>query len=105
MLIELLHINDCPNTALTESRLRAALVSLGLEKTPILRTELTAATSVIPELFAGSPTVLVNNQDLFPTENRSSELACRVYPTAGGLAGAPTEEQLRDAIAEQLPPN
>jgi hypothetical protein len=37
--------------------------------------------------------------DLFPTDDRTSDLACRIYLTPNGLAGAPTQQQLEAAIA------
>jgi hypothetical protein len=51
--------------------------------------------------FAGSPTISVNGEDLFPSEGRTSELACRIYFTPGGLAGLPTVRQLIEAIEPQ----
>jgi hypothetical protein len=44
--------------------------------------------------FRGSPTVLVNGHDPFADPSAPVGLACRVYPTATGLAGAPSVAEL-----------
>ena len=48
--------------------------------------------------FRGSPTVLVNGQDPFADASAPVGLACRVYRTDGGLAGAPSVEELTAAL-------
>ncbi|MFE6254797.1 hypothetical protein [Agromyces sp. NPDC057865] len=48
--------------------------------------------------FAGSPTILADGVDLFPSGGRMRSLACRVYATPRGLAGHPTQAQLEEAI-------
>lgn len=97
MKVELLHIVDCPNTAVAEEHARAALDALGLADVPVelvtIRTEAEAANAP----FGGSPTILVDGVDLFPTAPVRS-LACRVYATGSGYAGAPTQEQIEAAL-------
>ncbi|HLR44359.1 MULTISPECIES: hypothetical protein [Leucobacter] len=97
MKVELLHIVDCPNTAVAEEHARAALDALGLADVPVelvtIRTEAEAADAP----FGGSPTILVDGVDLFPTAPVRS-LACRVYATGSGYAGAPTQEQIEAAL-------
>lgn len=97
MKVELLHIVDCPNTAVAEEHARAALDSLGLTDVPVevvtIRTEAEAADAP----FGGSPTILVDGVDLFPTAPVRS-LACRVYATESGFAGAPTRDQIEAAL-------
>jgi hypothetical protein len=48
--------------------------------------------------FRGSPTVLIDGRDPFATGDEPTGLACRVYVTAAGLEGAPTEAQLRRVL-------
>lgn len=48
--------------------------------------------------FAGSPTILIDGEDAFPTGGRTTDLACRLYTTAAGLAGLPTEDMLETVI-------
>jgi hypothetical protein len=38
--------------------------------------------------------------DLFPTDGRTSDLACRIYLTPNGMAGAPTQQQIEAALAD-----
>ena len=42
--------------------------------------------------------ILLDDVDLFPTDGRTSDLACRVYRTDTGFAGVPTVVQLVEAI-------
>ena len=97
MKVELLHILDCPNTDIAETNARAALDALGLGGVPVelvtIRTEAEAANTQ----FGGSPTILLDGVDLFPTTPARS-LACRVYATGSGYAGAPTQEQIEAAL-------
>ena len=97
MKVELLHIVDCPNTDIAETTARAALDALGLGGVPVelvtIRTEAEAANTQ----FGGSPTILLDGVDLFPTTPARS-LACRVYATGSGYAGAPTQEQIEAAL-------
>lgn len=48
--------------------------------------------------FTGSPTVLVNGTDPFAVAGAVPALACRVFATPTGLAGAPSVDQLVDAL-------
>lgn len=97
MKVELLHIVDCPNTDIAEANACAALDALGLVGVAVevvtIRTEAEAANT----RFGGSPTILVDGVDLFPTAPIRS-LACRVYATESGFAGAPTQEQIEAAL-------
>ena len=92
MKVELLHIVDCPNTAIAEANARAALDAAELAEVPIelvtIHTETEAAN-----------TRFVDGVDLFPTQPVRS-LACRVYATERGYAGAPTPSQIEEALHE-----
>ncbi|MFE6736335.1 hypothetical protein [Microbacterium sp. NPDC057650] len=97
MDIEVLHIDGCPSTEIAVAGVHEAAASLGLDvtvATRLLRTPEDAAAAA----FAGSPTILVDGEDLFPSEGRTGRLACRVYPTDAGLRGAPTAEQINAAL-------
>jgi hypothetical protein len=45
-------------------------------------------------LFAGSPTILIDGADAFPSDGRTSELACRLYYSDTGISRLPSVEQL-----------
>ncbi len=97
MRVEILHIDDCHNWReagrLTQEALEFAgrdeKVSYRLLETP----EEASATA-----FAGSPTITIDGDDLFPSEGRTSELACRIYFTSSGIAGLPEFDQLVESI-------
>ena len=97
MKVELLHIVDCPNTAVAEEHARAALDSLGLTDVPVELVTIHSEAEAANTRFGGSPTILVDGVDLFPTAPVRS-LACRVYATRNGFAGAPTQEQIEVAL-------
>ena len=97
--IELLHIADCPNSGQTLHRLQQAVDNTMPIGTPIKSILIDSAETAGQLLFAGSPTILVDGVDLFPTDGRTSDLACRIYLTPKGLAGAPTQQQIEAALA------
>ncbi|MDQ4214476.1 thioredoxin family protein [Microbacterium capsulatum] len=97
MRIEILTIEDCPNSPAAEREVRRALDDLGIRADPVVRVirtpEEAAATA-----FAGSPTILVDGVDAIAGSAPITDLACRVYLTPAGPAGAPTAEMLIPAI-------
>jgi hypothetical protein len=101
MKIEILHIDDCPSWEETARRLRIALDSTGHADTAIAYTLVASPAEAARVPFAGSPTVLIDGTDLFPSDGRTNDLACRVYLTPEGLAGRPTVEQIREALASR----
>ncbi len=98
MKVEILHVDDCPNWEEAGRRMTAALTSAGHEHVTVTFKRLQSAEQASTVPFAGSPTILVDGADLFPTGARIADLACRVYSTPDGLAGLPTAGQLVDAI-------
>ncbi|MFT8637997.1 MAG: hypothetical protein ABF811_08580 [Pseudoclavibacter sp.] len=97
MKVQLLHIDDCPNSADAEARTRGALDALGLADVLVESVTIHSDAEAVVTRFGGSPTILVDGVDLFPTTPIGS-LACRVYATANGYAGAPTQRQLEEAL-------
>jgi hypothetical protein len=53
--------------------------------------------------FPGSPTVRVGERDVEPGKEEPSDytLACRLYRTADGLRGLPTEGWVRKALLRE----
>ena len=97
MDITLLYFDDCPNWRVAEERLAAIAAE---------RADLTVTRHLVDTLeeaervgFHGSPSILVNGVDVFAEPGAGVGLSCRVYRTPEGLAGAPTLEQLRAALA------
>lgn len=101
MKVELLHIADCPNTGIAEANARAALDALGLGAVPVELVTIGTEDEAANTGFGGSPTILVDGIDLFPTTLVHS-LACRVYVTENGFAGAPTATQIGEALRDRM---
>jgi len=97
MDITLLYFDDCPNWKVADERLAAIAAE---------RADLTVSRHLVETLeeaervgFHGSPSILVDGVDVFAEPSTGVGLSCRVYRTPDGLAGAPTVEQLRAALA------
>ncbi len=97
MDIALLYFDDCPNWKVVDERLSAIAAE---------RADLTVTRHLVETLeeaewvgFHGSPSILVAGVDVFADPEAGVGLSCRVYRTPDGLAGAPTVEQLRAALA------
>lgn len=98
MQIEILHIAECPNWRETGTRMRAALTTVGVMYGDIDYHLVTDAAQLGSLAFAGSPTILVDGLDLFPSDGATADLACRVYVSNGRMAGLPTEADIVDAL-------
>jgi hypothetical protein len=56
--------------------------------------------------FPGSPTILVNGEDLFPAERRATRAtSCRIYATLEGPKNHPIATMVREALVERLSGN
>jgi hypothetical protein len=98
MLIELLYFGGCPNWTVARDHLAQALERAQRPGQPIELVEVLTDEQAVALGFPGSPTIRVDGVDPFGSQG-ASRLACRLYPTPQGLAGAPTVEQLVDALA------
>lgn len=96
MDVELLLVEGCPHADLARERLTIALAEVGSNARITERIISTTAEAEAVR-FAGSPTVLVDGHDPFPTSG-SSGLTCRLYPTAAGSDGAPPVSGLVAAL-------
>ncbi len=104
MKVEILHIDGCPNSQEAGRRLRTALDALGLHDVGIGYRLLNSSEDAAAVPFAGSPTILLDNADAFPSDGRTTDLACRIYATDQGLAGLPTVDQLIRAVQDRIHP-
>lgn len=96
MRIQLLYFEGCPNWGVAAERLDRVAAECGATVERVLVDTPEAAQAW---RFRGSPTVLVDGVDPFTDSDSAYGLACRVYATPQGLAGAPTLEQLRAAVS------
>jgi hypothetical protein len=101
MKFEILYFDGCPTYRAAEETLRGVLAERGIEAV----VELVAVNSDEEAQrlrFPGSPTIRVDDRDLFPVADRAGyALGCRMYATPEGLKGSPTAEMVRVALAER----
>ncbi|MRX43191.1 thioredoxin family protein [Agromyces kandeliae] len=100
MRIEVLHIEDCPNWRGAGRLVQDALELLGRSE-PVSARLIESPEQAAGTAFAGSPTISVDGDDLFPTEVAVTELACRVFATPDGPAGLPTLQQVVERLRER----
>ena len=98
MRIEVLSIDDCPNSQSAIDEVEDALASLGLAAVPVIERRVTSPTDAAATAFAGSPTVLIDGADVIPGTVPTGNLACRIYRTETGTAGYPSRMQIVHAI-------
>ncbi|TFD21410.1 thioredoxin family protein [Cryobacterium sp. TMS1-13-1] len=96
MDITLQYFDGCPNWKIAAERL--AVIAVEHPGTVVTRRLVENLEDAEAMLFRGSPSILVGGTDLFPDPAAPVGMACRIYMTPTGLAGAPTLGQLRDAI-------
>jgi len=95
--VTLLYFDGCPNWEETHARVRQALREAGAsEHVTVRRVETDEQAHQLS--FRGSPTVLIDGQDPFADPIAPVGLACRVFRTTTGLAGAPPVEELTAAF-------
>jgi hypothetical protein len=97
MEITLQYFDGCPNWETAAERL--AVITAERSDVTVKRQLITTQEEAEAVDFRGSPTVLADGAPLFPAPDAPPSLSCRVYLTPGGLAGSPTLDQIRDAIA------
>jgi len=102
MRLQVLHVPDCPNTGVLTARLDGLLTGRGdvVVEYEVIRDEREAAARGM----TGSPTLLIDGTDPFGA-GRAPSMSCRVYfDESGAVAGAPSEAELREALASKLAP-
>ncbi len=97
MEITLQYFEGCPHRKVADERLRV----IAAERPGLTLTRHQVGT--IDEAqrvgFRGSPSILIDGVDAFAESDAGVGLACRVYATPDGPAGAPTLDQLRAAVS------
>lgn len=102
MTVDILHIDECPSWEIAADRTREALNTFGRADIPVTTRVLRTPEEAAETPFAGSPTITLNGVDIFPSDGRTGDLACRVYATPNGLKGTPTLDQIADALRPQI---
>lgn len=96
MEITLQYFEGCPNAKVADERLRV----IAAERPDITMTHHQVDTLEEARRvgFHGSPRILIDSVDVFAEPDAGVGLACRIYATPEGPAGAPTLDQLRAAV-------
>jgi hypothetical protein len=97
MTVELLYDKDCPNVDAARANLGRALAMIGL---PARWTEWETSSPSTPARLHGygSPTVLVDGQDVEGTGPPGHAASCRIYNVAGRRSGVPAAELIARAL-------
>ena len=98
MGVRVLYLEGCASWRTATERLRQALALLGSPETPINPVQVGLDAAGGDPFFGGSPTILVDDQDLFPAAATPAGPVCRLYSTPAGLAGSPTVEAMVGAL-------
>ena len=97
--LQILHVPDCPGA----EALVGVLGPLLAARPDIQVTRQTVRTEDEARRLGmtGSPTILADGRDLFPSADQEPSLSCRLYPGEHGRLGpAPTAAQLREAVGD-----
>ena len=93
--VTLLYFDGCPSWQLADQRLDELAGELDLRVT---RQKVETPEAAERWGFRGSPSILVDGEDVFAVGNEPVGLSCRIYQTPDGPAGAPTLQQLREVL-------
>jgi hypothetical protein len=98
MKIRFLYSEDCPSHEEALMRLRSALAAEGItQDIEIARVD--TFQEAEKERFPGSPTIMINGNDIFPIQNPHYTPACRAYVLEDGrISPLPTVSMIRKAI-------
>jgi len=98
MKVEVVCDPDCPNVPEARAQLLRAFAEAGISPSWKEWNRDSTAAPIYARAF-GSPTVLVNGQDVSEGTPTSGKACCRLYPDASGsLRGAPSVEQIVVAL-------
>jgi hypothetical protein len=97
MRLDILHLPNCPNAAVLETRLAPLLA--GRPDIEVRRHVVAAEDDAVRLGMTGSPTLLVDGADPFARPGQEPAISCRLYPDEQGRPGpAPSLRQLREAL-------
>jgi hypothetical protein len=98
--VVLVHLDDCPHWRTADSRVKEAMYRAGLD--PASLRHRSVASENAPADHPGSPTILVDGRDPFPTAVAAGP-TCRRFATETGPDGAPTVAQLVNVLEGEEP--
>jgi hypothetical protein len=96
-LVELLYFDGCPGIDRVAPMVSPLAEAAGAR---VVQRRVETSDEAEAQRFLGSPTVRVDGVDVEPGAEQRDDygLKCRLYQTADGLAGAPDEAWIRDAL-------
>jgi len=97
MKIDLLYFDGCPSWQPGLENLKSALKLEG-EQAEIQVVNVQSNEDAERLHFLGSPSFLVDGEDLWPENREEYHLSCRIYMTPAGARGAPTTEMLQEKL-------
>ncbi|MET8746621.1 hypothetical protein [Streptomyces sp. NPDC004728] len=101
MRITVLTVADCPNAEPALERVTAALDG---RQAQVELVEVADEAEAARLGMYGSPTILIDDTDLFALPGAVPSLSCRLYRDAdGAVSGVPNESALRQALAGAAP--
>ncbi|HIG54813.1 MAG TPA: hypothetical protein EYQ18_12715 [Candidatus Handelsmanbacteria bacterium] len=96
--VELIYDSDCPNAEAAKQQLVSALREVGM-KNDFKEWDRAAPGSPAYVKHYGSPTILVNGEDVAETDSIAGDKACRVYQNQEGrLSGIPFIEMITSKL-------
>jgi hypothetical protein len=100
--LQILQVPDCPGAEILDGLLGPLLAAL--PDTQVTRQTVRTHDEARQLGMTGSPTILADGRDLFPSPGQQPSLSCRLYPGEHGQLGpAPTAAQLREALTPTAP--
>jgi hypothetical protein len=96
--VEVRFVEGCPSVPVIRQRLRHALDAIGCAEVDIRFRQVRTDAEAHALGFTGSPTILVDGNDLFGQPDAVVGLSCRLYRCAHGTTGSPRIEQLTAAL-------
>jgi hypothetical protein len=97
MMIKLLYFEGCPSWQTALENLKDACALEG-QDWPIELVEIREDSEAAAWRFLGSPSIMVDNEDLWPETRKAYYMSCRMYRTPDGMRGWPTVEMLRERL-------
>nr|MBN1228331.1 hypothetical protein [Anaerolineae bacterium] len=98
LLVNVLYTDDCLDWQTYVELVDMAIQELGFEA-EYTYTLITSDRDAMDNQFIGSPTIRINDEDLFPVKGAASGKRLRSYFTAEGMVGYPTYEMILDALS------
>ncbi|HEY3717355.1 MAG TPA: organomercurial lyase [Jatrophihabitantaceae bacterium] len=104
MKVQILHVPDCPNTAVLAARLDEVLDGQTDAEVEVEERVIADHGEAVAAGMTGSPTLLVDGSDPFAVPGASASMSCRLYRDLTGAAtGSPSIAALRAVLAGQAP--